>query len=93
MIELRSAIFIFKASCQTLPKNLQLILNFKTVDKNYNLRNKQDYQHKYVRIKQKQMCLSIYSIKLWNNLQDDIKQCKTIHSFKTKYKKCLINKY
>ncbi len=93
LIELRSAIFIFKASCQTLPKNLQLILNFNTVNKNYNLRNKQDYQHKYVRTKQKQMCLSIYGIKPWNNLHDDIKQCKNIHSFKTKYKKHLINKY
>ena len=91
--ELRSAIFLFKAKCQTLPKKLLLIFSFNTVDKNYNLRNKQDYQHKYVRTKQKQMCLSIYGSKLWNNLQDDIKQCKNINSFKTKYKKCLINKY
>ena len=93
LIELRSAIFIYRANCHTLPKNLQSILNFNTVNKNYNLRNKQDYQHKYVRTKQKQMCLSIYGIKLWNNLHDDIKQCKHIHSFKTKYKKNLINKY
>ena len=47
-----------------LTKNLQSILNVNTVNKNYNLRNKQDYQHKYVRTKQKQMCLSIYGIKL-----------------------------
>ena len=93
LIELRSAIFLFKASCQTLSKKLQLIFNFNTVDKKYTLRNQQDYQHKYVRTKQKQMCLSIYGTKLWNNLDEDIKQCKNIHSFKTKYKKYLISKY
>ena len=93
LVELRSAIFLFKASCQSLSKKLQLIFNFNTVNKIYNLRNKQDYQHKYVRTKQKQMCLSIYGTKLWNNIQDDIKQCNNIHSFKYKYKKYLINKY
>ena len=58
---------------------------------NYNFRNKKDYYQKYVTTKQKQMCLSVFGIKLWNSLDSKIRQSETIYSFKSKYKYYLLN--
>ena len=93
LIKLRSAIFMYKANKNTLPTNLQSMFKENTVNKNYNFRNKQEYFHKYVRTKQKQMCLSVLGIKLWNSLDNEIKKSKTIYSFKSKYKYYLLNNY
>ena len=64
LIELRSAIFMYKANSKILPKNLQLMFKDSSSQKTYSLRNKHDCHYKYVRTKQKQMCLSIYGLKL-----------------------------
>ena len=84
---------MYKANKNTLPTNLQSMFKENTVNKNYNFRNKQEYFHKYVRTKQKQMCLSVLGIKLWNSLDNEIKKSKTIYSFKSKYKYYLLNNY
>ena len=84
---------MYKANKNTLPTNLQSMSKENTVNKNYNFRNKQEYFHKYVRTKQKQMCLSVLGIKLWNSLDNEIKNSKTICSFKSKYKYYLLNNY
>ena len=93
LIELRSAIFMYKANRKTLPKNLQILFHFNSAKNRYHLRNKQEFQCRFVRTKQKQMCLSIYGIKLWNAMYDEFKQCKNIKSFKIKYKRFIIEKY
>ena len=69
LIKLRSAIFMYKADKNTLPRKLQLMFIDNTVNINYNFRNKKDYYQKYVRTKQKQMCLSVLGVKLWNSLE------------------------
>ena len=93
MIQLRSAIFMYKANKNSLPRNLQLMFLDNKVNSNYNLRNKKEYYQKYVRTKQKQMCLSVFGIKLWNSLDSKIRQSETIYSFKSKYKYYLLNNY
>ena len=60
---------------------------------NYNFKHKKDFYQKYVRTKQKQMCITVVGIKLWNSLDLKIKNSNTLDSFKTKYKGFLINKY
>ena len=84
---------MYKANSKMLPKNLQLMFKDSSSQKTYSLRNKHDCHYKYVRTKQKQMCLSIYGIKLWNSMQNEIKYSKTIISFKSKYKLYLLNQY
>ena len=93
LIRLRSAIFMYKANKNSLPRNLQLMFLDNKVNSNYNLRNKKEYYQKYVRTKQKQMCLSVFGIKLWNSLDSKIRQSETIYSFKSKYKYYLLNNY
>ena len=39
------------------------------------------------------MSLSIHGVKIWNSIDEDIKTCKYIHSFKTKYKTLLLSQY
>ena len=52
-----------------------------------------DNHYKFLRTEQKQMCLSIYGIKLWNSLNDVIKECKKAYrhsKLKIVNKNCLI---
>ena len=93
LIKLRSAIFMYKVNRKILPEKLLSMFKLKTVEKKYNLRNKNDIYYRFARTKQKQMCLSIYGIKLWNMINDEIKKCKSIQVFKSKFKSYLINNY
>ena len=51
------------------------------------------FELKYVRTEQKQMSLSIHGVKIWNSIDEDIKTCKSIHIFKSKYKTHLLSQY
>ena len=41
----------------------------------------------------KAMCLSVYGVKLWNNLPENIKALRSIHLVKNRYKKYLLSLY
>ena len=93
LIKLRTAIVMYKANNNILPKNLQSLFIDNNTIHIYNLRKKHEYYTKYVRTRQKQMCLSIHGVKLWNSLSQEIKKSTYTHSFKIKYKLYLINNY
>ena len=59
----------------------------------YNLRKKQHFKLKQIRTKQKEMCLSVQGIKLWDSIPDEIKNSRTVDIFKLRYKYFLINQY
>ena len=46
-----------------------------------------------VRTNLKAMCLSVYGVKLWNTLPDDVKNCTSVNIFKTFLKTHFISHY
>lgn len=42
---------------------------------------------------EKQMCVSVYGVKLWNSLDDDFKHCSDIIQFKRIYKEKIMGRY
>ena len=95
LIQMKTALFMYKVSKKSLPSNLLAMFDIKQPNEFYNLRSKSKemFELKYVRTEQKQMSLSIHGVKIWNSIDEDIKTCKSIHSFKTKYKTLLLSQY
>ena len=93
LIELKTAIFMYKVYTKSLPRNLLEKFEIKNKNRFYNLRSSQAFNLKFVRTTQKQMCLSVCGLKLWNSLSEETLNCKSIQSFKSKYKSMLLYKY
>ena len=93
LIELKNATFMFKVINKELPPNLLSMFYNNKVNKHYNLRKKYDFQPKKVRTNQKQLCLSSQGIKVWNSIDKNITSCKSLDTFKNKYKHFLLSKY
>ena len=93
LIELKTAIFMYKVYTKSLPRNILEKFEIKNKNRCYNLRSKKVFNLKFVRTTQKQMCLSVCGIKLWNSLSEETLKCKSIQSFKSKYKSMLLFKY
>ena len=80
---------MFKAYHNLLPENLQN--NFVlSVNDRYDTKRKNNFKQNYVRTRKKQLCISTAGIKLWNSLDDRLKNCKTMYSFKSMYKQHLL---
>lgn len=59
----------------------------------YNLRGLFYFRNVKVRTTRKSFCVSVYGIKLWNSLNDQLKQCPDIEQFKKKYKNIIFKRY
>ena len=92
---MKTALFMYQVSKKSLPSNLLANFHIKQKNEFYNLRSKSKemFELKYVRTEQKQMSLSIHGVKIWNSIDEDIKTCKSIHIFKSKYKTHLLSQY
>ena len=81
---------MFKAYNSLLPPNLQKKF---LLDSNhrYHTKNKYNFKQYRVRTKKKQLSISTAGVKLWNSLDDTLKNCKTIAYFKKMYKMKLVS--
>ena len=89
IIHFKTGVIMFKAYHMLLPKPLQNFFSLASSE-GYNTRQKHNFKKKYVRTRQKQLCISFSGVTLWNSLDDCIKNCKTIDSFKKVYKQKLL---
>ena len=92
IVELKTAILMFKAFHNLLPLNLQKLF---IVSSNNRYCTKQNsyFKQNYVRTTRKQMCISVCGVKLWNTVKNEIKNCKKVYIFKKMYKKQLLSTY
>ena len=72
---------MFKAKNIELPTNLQELFGTK-IDKRYLTRKQNNFIVQYSKSRVKSMCLSILGVKLWNALDDDLKECNLLVKFK-----------
>ena len=85
VIELKTAILMYKAYNYILPDTLQYYFE---LDNNnyYNTRKTFIYKEKFTRTVLKTMCISILGVKLWNNLHPNIRNSNSIFIFKKHFK-------
>uniref|UniRef100_A0A8C6MEW6 Reverse transcriptase domain-containing protein n=1 Tax=Nothobranchius furzeri TaxID=105023 RepID=A0A8C6MEW6_NOTFU len=91
LVNLKILLIMFKARNNLLPTNLQRF--FVLIPKNDKSRKKPEFKRIFVRTTLKQMCISIYGVKLWNNLDDELKKCTTTDQFKKMYKDKMLKSY
>ena len=95
IVSLKTLCLIYAAQRELLPEEIQtLFTNTDSIHK-YNTRasSKGNFHTKYCRTKLKSMCISVQGVKLWNNLDVNIRNLNTLSSFKVTLKQHYINKY
>ena len=92
LIDLKIAIIVFKVKQKVLPPN---IMNYyKMIKKDsYKTRHTQDFKQVYIRTTHKSMNISIYGVKLWNQLDKKLKNVSKLITFKCMFKNQVILKY
>ena len=88
LVKLKTAQTMFKAKNHSLHCNIQKL--FKEKECGYNLRGKNNFEKHYVRTNLQSMSISFGGVTLWNSLDDEIKQSRTIILFKKKLKNIYI---
>ena len=78
MIDLMTAVIVFKANTKNVPINIQRWFN---VDQGvyYNTRQFNNQRHQYTRTLLKAKCVSVYDVTLWNLIQQDTRNAINFH--------------
>jgi len=95
IVNLKTLIVIYQAERNMLPVNLQeLFIKTRNFHK-YNTRSstKGNFNLKFCRTKTRYMAISVRGVKMWNDLNVDFHNIKTLISFKNNVKKLYINRY
>jgi hypothetical protein len=91
LVKYQSAQIMFKAKNNLLPRNIQIL--FRVREGGYNLRGTHNFKVNRIRTTRKSFCISSSGVKLWNSLNDELKQCPNINQFKIRYKDIVFKRY
>ena len=92
IIELKTAMIMYKANKKMLPLNIQRLFSVDEVTY-YNTRQLKNMKQVYIRTTLKSKCISICGVKLWNSLKMDLRNSTSLPRFKKEYKKSLLQNY
>ena len=90
-VKYKTAIVMFNLFHGILP--IQLQRRFSKYSSVHSTRQKKSFVMVQVRTNLKAMCLSVYGVKLWNTLPDEIKNCTNVNIFKKCLKKHFLSHY
>lgn len=82
---------MFKARDGRLPLHIQK--HFVKRDGHYNLRGTEKFKQAEEKSTRKSFCLSVYGVKIWNDLSDELRGCPNIRTFKKNYNELIVLKY
>ena len=91
VVKLQTQIIMFRAKSKALPVNLQVLFEFSS--ESGQSRRKYDFKHRIAKTTQKQMCPTVIGIRIWNSLDNDLKGCSNIYTFKKCYKDKIFKQY
>ena len=86
LVKLKTCEMMYRAFNKTLPVNLNNIFTVCEPNSLFNMRKKKDFVQKYTRTNLKAMSVSVVGAKLWNELDSNLRNIKTILLFKKKIK-------
>lgn len=92
LLELKICTIIHKAIKYDLPQPLLKLIDLQK-NIHYNTRSCEIFLHKSARTKLKSMCISVTGVRLYNNLNIEVKSCKHIRKFIKTFKHYKIEGY
>ena len=92
-VKYKTAIVMFNVFHGTLPIQLQWWFRPYQIFECTFYTSTKSFVMVQVRTNLKAMCLSVYGVKLWNTLPDEIKNCTTLNIFKKCLKKHFLSQY
>ena len=92
LIELRTAMIMYKAKTGCLPVNLQTMFHM-SLERIRDTRNSKNVRQVFARTTKKANCITVHGIKLWNKIQDRIRRSHNLHTFKKRFSKQLHSRY
>ena len=84
---------MYRAFNKTLPVNLNNVFTVCEPNSLFNMCKKKGFLQKYTRTNLKAMSVSVVGAKLWNELDSNLRNIKTILLFKKKFKWCVLPTY
>ncbi len=91
VVDFKTAQLMFKINNNLLLDCIQKMFNLR--QSHYNLRGMCIYSKSKIRTNIKLRCTTVTAVNLWNTLENNLKTCSTITSFKTILKNKMINSY
>ena len=88
---LQVASFMYKVNNNLLPQYFIDMFLFNHSVHSHNTRQCNLYHVPYHRLVLTSNSIRVFGVNLWNNICDDIRNSKSLQSFRTKYKLCIIN--
>ena len=88
LIELRTAMIMYKAKTGCLPVNLQTMFHM-SLERIHDTRNSKNVRQVFACTTKKANCITVHGIKLWNKIQDRIRRSHNLHTFKKRFSKKL----
>lgn len=93
LIDIETLVFMFKVYNGQVPNTmLNMFVKNKNVHR-HETRQQNNFHAQHVRTNIKALNVQIRGATLWNNLSNDIKDCRDVYQFKRKYKYFIFNKY
>ena len=92
LVDFKTAVFMYNANLKLLPANVQQKFT-SNIDNSYTLRSKHKFKVLRARTALKSNCLSIYGVRLFNNLPESIISAKNLFIFKRMYKQIKLDSY
>ncbi len=74
-----------------MPENIQKM--FSVREESYNLRGHNYFKTVTVRTVRRNFCISVFGVRLWNNLNVELRECPNIKLFKKRYKEMIFSRY
>ena len=91
LVKLQICIMLYKAFSNKLPHNMQSYFTKGFSEMNMEPVKKNSFKKIYTPATKRQYCLYNIGAKVWNNLNDNIKSCDSLNSFKRALKLHIIN--
>ena len=92
LVDYKIVLVMYKVKHCSLPSGIQTFFQI-NYGKTYFTRQIDKFNVTYARTSLKAKCVSIYGVKLWNSLHENLRKCSSYPSFKTNLKKNYISKY
>ena len=91
MVDFKTLQVMHKARYNQLPANVRSI--FLDKEGGYDLRGTLDFKKHVMRTTLKTMCISSCGVTIWNQLNDNLKYCEHINTFKSRLKRSIFDRY